>query len=286
MSLRKFYEDPYYNIRSFAMQTVVAVVLCVVFYSLHSANFYSDSFAGLGFTESGFSWLNFLSYVAYAVIGIYLGGISCVWIHNSTHKSFKSSALNEICGYIAGLHQLWGINGWRLIHLIHHQYSDNHLYDPHPPRGRSFGKFLREMFVQSSFTISRRYREHWKDSLRTRILQKAVFAALIAAAFSSLIMWFLLLGPAAFIFAYIPSLIWNHVMFAHINYYCHPADEQGKTAAANLNHNLYYKTANALWHGIYFHGNHHRKTTLFNPQKMNNIKKSEQALSCEQKEAS
>ncbi len=255
MSLKKFYADPYYNIRAFTFQAIGASLACIALAALQLHDYASFDMA----------WWQML---AYPIIGIYLGGVSAVWIHNATHKSFASPVINELCGTLAGLHQLWGFNGWRLIHLVHHQYSDNVEHDPHPPRGRSYWQFTRDMFVESSFAISKRYRDHWQDTPRTRMLQKLVFASFLAATMSSLAMWFLLLGPAAFVFGFVPSLVWNHLMFAHINYYCHPADETGDTAAANLNHGLYYKLANAAWHGIYFHGNHHRKPMLFNPRHM------------------
>ena len=49
---------------------------------------------------------------------------------------------------------------------------------------------------------------------------------------------------------------------------CARGDEAGATAPGNLDHNPYYKCANALWFGIYYHGNHHRKPILFNPKYM------------------
>ena len=30
----------------------------------------------------------------------------------------------------------------------------------------------------------------------------------------------------------------------------------------------FYKVGNLIWHGIYFHGNHHKNASLFNPAKM------------------
>jgi stearoyl-CoA desaturase (delta-9 desaturase) len=37
----------------------------------------------------------------------------------------------------------------------------------------------------------------------------------------------------------------------------------------NLNHGL-YKLGNLLCFGIYWHGNHHKRTNLFNPRYMKN----------------
>lgn len=256
MSLRSFYQDPYYQIKAFARNTIFVIALCVSLFAMRSSSFFEYQFA---------VW-----HLALILPGIYIGGISAVFIHNATHKSFSNRLLNELCGELAGLHQLWGFTGWRLIHLVHHQYSDNVENDPHPTKNRKFWEYTAKMFVNSSLTISRRYREHWGTNSRTQQLQLVTVGALASLAITSLLFWFLLLGPAGFIWFYIPSLIVNHLLFAQINYFCHPLNEKtGETEAANLNHNLYYKFANLIWCGIFFHGNHHRRATLFNPRYMN-----------------
>jgi stearoyl-CoA desaturase (delta-9 desaturase) len=255
MSLKKFYADPYYQIRSFAGNAALATLACIALYSLRDASFFSWNFTAI--------------HLLYIPLGIFLGGLSCVYIHNATHQSFANKWLNDACGYLAGLHQLWGYRGWKIIHLIHHQYSDNVAFDPHPTKGERFWPYTRKMFVRSSITISKRYAEQWRDRPNTRLLQAAGLVAFLAQTVSFLAFWFLLLGPVGFVLGYIPSLMWNHIMFAHINFFCHPLNESTQeTAAANLNHKLYYKVANVLWHGIYFHGNHHKKPNLFNPRKM------------------
>lgn len=255
MSLKKFYADPYYQIRSFAVSASLAAAACALLYWLRPPEFYAFHATG---------W-----HLLLIPLGIYLGGLSAVFIHNATHQSFPNRWLGDLCGSIAGLHQLWGYRGWKLIHLIHHQYSDHTEWDPHPTKGETFWRYTKKMFVRSSRTISRRYREHWSDSARTRTLQRVTVALFFAMAGLFLLFWFLLLGPAAFVFGYVPSYIANHLLFAHINFFCHPLDEEsGETKAANLTHGWYYPLANALWHGIYFHGNHHRKPNYFNPRKL------------------
>lgn len=256
MSIKKFYGNRYYHIKSFAAHAAFAFALCAMLYSWHDASFYDFEFSPI-------------RAIIYVILGIYVGGLSAVFIHNATHNSFPNKFLNEIAGQLAGIHQLWGFMGWRIIHLFHHQYSDRNDRDPHPPKGKSFGQFLRGMFVLSSRSISARYREQWGVNTRTWILHTGVMVLFHIMAVCYLLFWFFLLGTEGFIFFYIPSLIWNHVMFAHINYFCHPADPQtGETKATNLNETLYHKVANAIWFGIYFHGNHHKKPSLFNPGKM------------------
>lgn len=253
--LKRFYTDRYLHIRSFSLQLVVTAALCVALYRFHTAAFY----------RLEFSWWD----IALVPLGVYLGGVSAVFIHNATHNSFPWRWLNELCGYLAGLHQLWGFMGWKLIHLVHHQYSDHADMDPHPPGELSFWQFARHMFVHSSRKISERYREHWGETAHTRTLQKTVNILFPIMAFTNLLFWYLLLGPAVFLFLYVPSYIANHLLFVGVNYTAHPKDPlTGETKAANLDETLFHRLANFFWFGIYYHGNHHRRPLLFNPKHM------------------
>lgn len=252
-SLKQFYADRYLHIRSFTLSFLIAAALCVVLWNLRSPEFFT------------FHWENWM--VLLPFLGIYIGGVSAVFIHNATHGSFPSRFTNELAGYVAGIHQLWGYTGWKLIHLLHHQYSDDAQYDPHPPAGKGYWEFTAEMFYKSSGKVTERYREHWGESAQTKWLHRGVLITFLGMVACHLLMWYLLLGPVGFLLFYIPSLIANHLLFSHINYYAHPVNpETGETEASNMTSNLYYKLANLMWFGIYYHGNHHRKPTLFNPK--------------------
>ena len=253
--MKRFYNDPYLLIRSFSLCLVTVVAACVALYAYHDASFYEFNFE---------AWQ-----LIYLPLGIYLGGISAVFIHNATHGSFPIGWMNWACGQLAGIHQLWGFTGWKLIHLVHHQYSDNVDMDPHPPAGKTFVQFLRGMFINSSKKITERCREHYGVNSRTRFLQGAVYVVFLGLAASCVAFWYLLLGPVGFWLGYVPSYITNHLLFADINYRAHPKNgETGEYNAGNMDSDLYYKVANAIWCGIYYHENHHRKPMLFNPKKM------------------
>ncbi len=253
--MKRFYTDRYLHIRSFSTQVALTLAACAALYAYHSPEFY----------QLHLSWWD----IGLIPLGIYVGGVSAVFIHNATHNSFPWKWLNETCGYLSGIHQLWGFMGWKLIHLVHHQYSDNVDMDPHPPGELSFWQFTRQMFLHSSRKISARYREHWGDNLQTHRLQKTVTILFPIMAFSNLLMWYLLLGPAVFVFFYIPSYISNHLLFVGVNYTAHPKDPAtGDSKAANLNEKPFHKVANFFWFGIYFHGNHHRRPQYFNPRHM------------------
>ncbi len=253
--MKRFYVDRYLHIRSFTISLCISVLLCALAARLHSPDFYQFHFH--------------LWHLALIPLGVYVGGISAVFIHNASHGSFPNRTLNEFCGHASGIHQLWGFTGWKLIHLIHHHYSDNDAMDPHAPAGMGFWEFTRVMFVKSSRKISERYREHYGNGLGTRILQRATLVIFFALVFTNLALFYLLLGPVGFVFFYVPSFIANHMLFVDINYTAHPrSEETNDTAAANLDNTLYYKIANALLFGIYYHANHHRKPLLFNPKHM------------------
>jgi fatty acid desaturase len=253
--MKRFYTDRYLHIRSFSIDFCVSATLCYLLYQFRTPEFYQFAFS---------PW-----HLAMIPLGIYIGGVSAVFIHNATHNSFPNRRLNEICGYIAGVHQLWGFMGWKLIHLVHHHYSDNPDMDPHPPRNLTFWQFGRTMFLHSSAKITERYREHWGAGIKTQLLHKSVLIIFIGLTVLNTLFWFLLFGPSLFVFFYIPSYIANHLLFIDINYSAHPRNPAtGETQAANLDHTLYHKLANAMWSGIYYHANHHRKPLLYNPKKM------------------
>ncbi|MDX1975344.1 MAG: fatty acid desaturase [Rickettsiales bacterium] len=250
--LKRFYQDPYMQLRSFSLHAVCTAIAVYALIQLRSADFYNLSFS---------PW-----HLLLVPFAIYIGGLSAVFMHNATHGSFKPHWMNVVAGEIAGIHQLWGFLGWKLIHLVHHHYSDIVEHDTHPPKNYTFWQFTKIMFAYSSIKISQRYREHFGTTPRIKAIQLAGFVAFAVSILLNLALLFLLLGPVGFLWFYIPSLIANHLLYAHINHRAHPKNEEGETAPANLNHNLYFKVANLMWFGIYFHGNHHRWPRLFNPR--------------------
>lgn len=252
--LKRFYQDPYLHIRSFTLHFLLSAALVAALIAVRPASFYTFSFA----------WWHPLLIIP----AIYVGGLSVVFIHNACHGSFRPKWLNVVAGELAGFHQLWGFMGWKLIHLMHHHYSDDKDLDPHPPADYTFWQFMKHMFLKSSLKVTERYREHYGETQRTvwlhRIL-KPVFMGMVACRLAA---WFLLLGPVGFLWFYVPSYLFNHWLFTDVNYYSHPKDEHGNTAAINRDETAFQKMVNILWFGLYYHGNHHRKPLLFNPKYM------------------
>jgi stearoyl-CoA desaturase (delta-9 desaturase) len=255
-TLKKFYADPYMQIKTTAGHLVFCSMACILFYIWHSSFFY----------RFHFNWYD----LALIPLGIYVGGISAVFIHNASHGSFPGTWLNEAVGHITGIHQLWGFKGWKLIHLVHHQYVDNDDMDPHKHSDLTFWQFCKVMAFRSNSKIRERYQNHWGNTENLQLFKSPnlISALSVLMVIVSLLFWYLLLGPVGFIFFYVPSYIANYMLVTDVNYTAHPKDPQtGDTCSVNLDHNFYYKLANTLWFGIYYHANHHRSPLLFNPKR-------------------
>ena len=81
-----------------------------------------------------------------------------------------------------------------------------------------------------------------------------------------LALWFVLLGPAGFLAFYGVSIASNVTILAHINYACHRDAPDGDVHIVNLDGTLYYRLANAITSGGYFHKSHHDHPHLFDPR--------------------
>ncbi|MCR9203363.1 MAG: hypothetical protein NXH75_02220, partial [Halobacteriovoraceae bacterium] len=79
------------------------------------------------------------------------------------------------------------------------------------------------------------------------------------------ILW-LVLGPTLYFSFYFVAVASNIAILAHINYYCHQKREDGSVEVVNLDHNLYYKFANFVTSGGYYHKNHHLNMSLLDPR--------------------
>jgi stearoyl-CoA desaturase (delta-9 desaturase) len=154
---------------------------------------------------------------------------------------------------------------------VHHQYVDIDAMDPHKHSDVTFWRYVMVMAPRSNAKIRERYRDHWGTGQRTRFLQSQGFINSVSMALvaGNLLLWYMLFGPAGFIFFYIPSFIATYMLVADINYSTHPKNPAtSETRPVNLDHNLYHKICNAILSGVYYHANHHRRPFLFNPKKM------------------
>ena len=205
-------------------------------------------------------------FVLLPLLGAIIGLQSAWLMHNAAHESIKPAWLNRVVGELSGMQQLAGFPVWAVFHIIHHQYPDDPLKDPHPPATLTFREYFRQMGKSTGRVVNSVYFELWGDTAETRRLWRITFYSFFVARYMRAAFLLVLLGPAIFVLCLIVSKIVNYAWYIHFNFYTHQPNANGDMEVLNLNHNLYYKLMNATMAGIYYHRNHHRKASLFDPR--------------------
>jgi fatty acid desaturase len=219
--------------------------------------------AAVSFFRSDFNPMALL-YVMPITIGLSL--IFSALIHNASHESIPHRFLNRLVGEIMGIIQLSGFPDWKLVHVLHHQNSDDPILDPHPPLKKSYWEFAKGM-RSSIVTVFGQFYFKCFGKNETSIQNLQSFAR--AAKFNMLMkigFWFLILKPQLFAFAFLFSIVFKMLHFAWFNYITHRPDADG-VKIQNLN-NFTYKVLNFFSFGLYYHDNHHTAPYLFDPRNL------------------
>lgn len=215
-----------------------------------------------------------MSGLIFVAPGIVCGLVLASLLHNTAHGNIKNKYLNRVVGEICGYWVLYGFQNFVLIHMLHHKFSDEE-FDPVNPKGMNFFVFLTApMRYMIRATKKYLFSIHGKHADYQNVMrsQSVVFNINLILRLS---LWFIILGPKLFVFFYLPGIMATIGIFAHINYNCHEENpKDGTVEIVNLNHNLYYKIANTLTFGGYFHKNHHLNPRLFDPRSLSESKSS------------
>jgi Fatty acid desaturase len=185
-------------------------------------------------------------------------------IHNAGHGNFPR-LLNRVMGEFAGAWLGYGFTNFALIHGLHHAYTDSEL-DPVSPRGHAFWRYwVSPLGIPTA--VARRYlrQVHGAHPRYTAIAVGEVVLFNLNLGLR-LALWFVLFGPAGFLAFYGVSIASNVTILAHINYACHRDAPDGDVHIVNLDGTLYYRLANAITSGGYFHKSHHDHPHLFDPR--------------------
>jgi fatty acid desaturase len=257
----RFEKDPYYFFRYYLISAIIFVILDALLYLFH-------------FNPSVEFQLSPYVFV-YPLIAFYGAGLSLIFIHNASHRTFPSSWINTICGELAGLHQLYGVVGWKTAHMLHHAYPDDPERDPHPPGHMSFSQYFFGMRKNFGPVLDRYFVQCWGESKKYLLFWRANNYLGLFGIFLRLLFWYLLLGPTLFFLLYVPSYFFFHLIGVVLNYYTHiPSPKaDGTFEILNLNNTFFYKFMNFLFFGLFFHKNHHLKPGLFNPSRYDEEKK-------------
>lgn len=214
MKVRK---DKSFLLKTYAVEALVFLALCTLVGNLE---------------------LSMEAHILMVPVGAIFGLMVASFIHNTSHSNIKNKVLNRVIGEFCGAWVLYGFSNFVMIHFLHHRYSDTD-HDPVNPKGMSFLVFL---FAPMRYMIKvavgwlKEVHGHEKDYAQILATQTVLFHVNLVL---KLVFWFMLLGPALFLCFYIPSLMANYGVHAHINYVCHSENEDGSIEILNLNHNLY-----------------------------------------------
>lgn len=197
---------------------------------------------------------------------LYVVILNNAWIHNATHNSFPRP-INRLVGELCGLIVLTRFASWEIIHQRHHKYSDDVERDPHAVMP-SYWKFVWHMVLNVERQLQQQYLDTYGDSPENRRHEK--IRALVSFGTGVLLVacWYTFLGPIVFFTLFLPATVIAILHLAHFNWSTHDAFSPTKNfRPINLDHGFYW-VGNRIWHGIYFHANHHKKAQLFNPMKV------------------
>ena len=193
-----------------------------------------------------------------------------VWIHNCTHNNFPR-LINRIVGELCGIVVVTRFGPWEIIHQRHHKYSDDAELDPHPitPGHTGYWKYLLRTVIGVEEQLQKMFFEIHGDTPENHAFEKR--RAVVSFAVSFLLLpttWYFFLGAPLFVMLFVPAAVIGFFHLVHFNWSTHnPWSPNGDHRPVNLNSG-FFKIGNLIWHGIYFHGNHHKKTSLFNPGDM------------------
>lgn len=240
--------------------TIAVFVIPEFFVQLAGSALIVVAFAATG-GFAGKPWL--LALFPLAGLAAFMSGML---MHNTAHRNVRPRWLNRAIGEVCGFHQLGGYAVWSVVHMVHHRYADDPVYDPHPPGTKSFYRYMRTSFSGLITCINRLYREDFieKDARYRKVwLLTSVVGA--SSRVTRLVTLLAVLGPAGWACFFVPSYALLTFIYWHFNYVTHRPCADGAMEIRDLDHNAYYRWANRLLGGFYFHRTHHQAPRLFSP---------------------
>lgn len=192
--------------------------------------------------------------------------VAHAWIHNATHSNFPR-AVNRLVGEALGALVITRFASWEIVHQRHHRYSDDPARDPHPVQ-RSYWRYALFTVINVEKQLQQCYFDLYGDTAANRAFERKRAWVSYLSNVALLALWCRVLGPWVFLTLFVPANLVAALHVIHFNWSTHNA--ASKTCdyrPINLDHG-YFWVGNRIWHGIYFHANHHRKANLFNPMRM------------------
>lgn len=185
------------------------------------------------------------------------------WIHNATHNNFPRP-INRLVGEILGAIVITRFASWEIVHQRHHRYSDDRVKDPHPVQP-SYWRYVLFTIINVEKQLQQVYFDLYGDTPENRAFERKRAWVSYLSNVVLLAVWYRVLGPLAFFAVFVPANLIAALHVIHFNWSTHNGFSPTEDFhPVNLDHG-YYWVGNRIWHGIYFHANHHRKANVFNP---------------------
>lgn len=208
-----------------------------------------------------------LWYIAPILAGIYVGHLSSMLMHNASHGNLRPRFLNRTIGEVCGFIQVYGFIGFQTVHYFHHIHPDDRLLDPHPPsEADSYFAYLTGVKHLIKRFMDRTWLETFGKSRSDHVWWQTQTGFFFLNQYGRLVFLYILLGPPLFATFFIPSFLANIYLYNKFNYFTHRTNPDGSVEILNLNDTLYEKLVNAMFAGILFHKNHHRRPYLYDPR--------------------
>jgi fatty acid desaturase len=204
-------------------------------------------------------------YLAMVPVGVLFGLYALALVHWAGHGVF-AKRLNRIVGEIVSVPLLVGYPGWCVIHALHHKHADDLELDPHPTGERTvlqFGRFMKKAMIERMGIL---YQKRYDGCAHTRGKWQATKFLLVLNRLLRATFILVVLGPAGFVFFYLPAFVAQTAFFIHFNWATHRSIGNGQYQVINIDRGLYYRTMNLLLLGAYYHKNHHLMPGLLDPR--------------------
>ena len=186
------------------------------------------------------------------------------YVHNAAHGNFPR-AVNRAVGELCGALVVTRFASWEIVHQRHHRYSDDPARDPHPVQ-RSYWRYALFTVLNVEKQLQQCFYDLHGDTRANHAFERRRAWVSYLCNVALLALWCRVLGPWAFFALFVPANVVAALHVIHFNWSTHDAAApEGQHRPINLDHG-YFRVGNLLWHGIYFHANHHRRTNAFNPR--------------------
>jgi stearoyl-CoA desaturase (delta-9 desaturase) len=196
----------------------------------------------------------------------YLMIMTHVFIHNASHGNFPKS-INRVVGEICGVIVLSKFASWEIVHRRHHRHSDDPRFDPHPAT-RRYWPYVFATLINVEKQLQAQYFEIHGDTPATRRYELFRSFFSFVSGLSLVAMWFTVLGAPIFFVVYLPAFVLAALFVIFFNWAGHNAHTAtGEIEPTNLDTGIFW-LLNRVFFGIFYHGNHHKMSMLFNPMKM------------------